>query len=57
MTEEELDRMTGDEAWDKCCYAAWVVHHQRKQSDARRAVLNDIRAKISEFILKKLGKL
>lgn len=50
VTSADLDAMTVEEAWDKCCYAAWIMRRQEREQGQREEQLADWRAQTAASV-------
>jgi hypothetical protein len=47
--DADLDAMSAEEAWDKCCYAAWVDRVHRRRAQAVAAVMAEAHAQFADM--------
>jgi hypothetical protein len=40
-SDAELDAMSAEEAWDRFCYAAWVIRRDVRKHDAMRVAFRE----------------
>jgi hypothetical protein len=57
-SDAELDAMSADEAWDKCCYAAWIIRRDIRKHEPMRKRWAAAQEEMAQHVLKLIkGKL
>jgi hypothetical protein len=55
-SDAELDAMSGEEAWDKFCYAAWVTRRDVRKHELMANAMKEAQDEVARAILERLEK-